>query len=174
MKLEQFKQIADENLKDLTADERMVSRIRQQTLLLEKKPQPRVPRFAVYAAAACAAVMLLSGGILAATGLPGANANSGIKARAGITVGQKAAPTALSSNMETSAFIDGSTLPYGISEIGQYSEGFAPASSTAGLFGYVNEDSVWVVKAVYDEVGAVENGEAKVKFNGQEQIISVP
>ena len=64
MKLEQFKEIADENLRDLYVDERMVSRIHRKLCAVPVRRKARVPRASALLAAACVVVMLLSGGVL--------------------------------------------------------------------------------------------------------------
>ena len=66
MKLEQFKEIADDQLRDLTVDERMVKRIHQGACSIHVRHKPRVPRAAAWCAAACAAVMKLSRSVSAA------------------------------------------------------------------------------------------------------------
>ena len=80
MKLEQFKEIADENLRDLYVDERMVSRIHRKLCAVPVRRKARVPRASALLAAACVVVMLLSGGVLLhGTGLlqPAASAAPG-------------------------------------------------------------------------------------------------
>ena len=53
MKLEQFKEIADENLRDLYVDERMVSRIHRKLCAVPVRRKARVPRASALLAAAC-------------------------------------------------------------------------------------------------------------------------
>lgn len=177
MKLEQFKEIADENLKDLAVDERMVMRIRRGACSIQVRRRPRVPKASALIAAACAVVMLLSGGVLLRTMGP-LNAAPGnpmaSPAGAGLTLPHNSAASTLSSSLETSRFIDGSTLSYGIADVGTYSEGYAAALATNGLYGYVNEDQVWVVPAMYDDAQDVVDGKAAVSVQGTVQIIEVP
>ncbi len=177
MKLEQFREIADETLRDLTIDERMVKRIRQNACTIKVRRKVRVPRASALIAVACAFVMLLSGSVL-------------IKTMRGAPPALPAAPSPgrdlryppvddeavsiLSSSLETSQFIDGTTLSYGIEEVGAFSGGYAPALATNGLYGYVNEDRVWVVQAMYDEAWDVLDGKASVSVQGLTQIIDVP
>ena len=179
MKLEQFKEIADENLKDLNVDERMVQRIHQR-LCTDRVPRsrPRVPRGAYVLAAACLVVMLVSGGVLMRT-LPKnlAPADSGYQFAATATaqpLPEASAASTLSSSLSTSQFIDGSTLSYGIAQVGAFNEGYAPAMATNGLYGYVNESGVWVVRAMYDEADEVFDGKATVVVQGATQIIEIP
>lgn len=179
MKLEQFKEIADENLKDLYVDERLVQRIHLKTCTTPIERTSRVPRAAYYIAAACAAVMLLSGSVLVKT-LPGAQKGNGLMdagtqtAVTALRQPQTSSASTLSAQLETSVFIDGSILSYGIAEIGAFNEGFAPALASNGLYGYVNEERIWVVRALYDEADEVLNGKASVKVQGVTQIIEIP
>ena len=164
MKLEQFKEIADENLRDLYVDERIVSRIHRKLCAVPVRRKARVPRASALLAAACVVVMLLSGGVLLhGTGLlqPAVPHNSAV--------------STLSSSVETSEYIDGSTLSYGVAEVGAFcEEGYAPARGTNGLYGYVNRDNVWVVPAMYDAAEDVVDGKAAVTVQGTVQIIEVP
>lgn len=179
MKLEQFKEIADENLKDLYVDERMVQRIHQKVCTVQVQRKPRVPRGAYLLAAACAVVMLVSGGVLLKT-LPPVGTESGA-AKAGVPTAatalqqpENSAASTLSAQLETSQFIDGSTLSYGLVEVGPFNEGYAPALASNGLYGYVNEDCIWVVRAIYDEAEEVFDGQATVMVQGATQIIEIP
>ena len=174
MKLEQFKEIADENLRDLYVDERMFSRIHRKLCAVPVRRKARVPRASALLAAACVVVMLLSGGVLLhGTGLlqPAASAAPG----AAPAVPHNSAVSTLSSSVETSEYIDGSTLSYGVAEVGSFcEEGYAPARGTNGLYGYVNRDNVWVVPAMYDAAEDVVDGKAAVTVQGTVQIIEVP
>lgn len=118
--------------------------------------------------------MLLSGGVLLhGTGLlqPAASAAPG----AAPAVPHNSAVSTLSSSVETSEYIDGSTLSYGVAEVGSFcEEGYAPARGTNGLYGYVNRDNVWVVPAMYDAAEDVVDGKAAVTVQGTVQIIEVP
>lgn len=179
MKLEQFKEIADENLKDLNVDERMVQRIHQR-LCTDSAPvrRARVPRGAYVLAAACLVVMLVSGGVLMRT-LPQSTAPSATAFRSDDTATAQPLPAAsaastLSSSLSTSQFIDGTTLSYGIEQVGAFNEGYAPAKATNGLYGYVNESGVWVIRAMYDEADEVFDGKATVVVQGATQIIEIP
>ena len=179
MRLEQFKEIADENLKDLNVDERMVQRIHQR-LCTDKAPRsrPRVPRGAYVLAAACLVVMIISGGVLMRT-LPqsaarASDAQDGPGTSAMQLLPEASAASTLSSSLSTSQFIDGSTLSYGIAQVGAFNEGYAPAMATNGLYGYVNESGVWVVRAMYDEADEVFDGKATVVVQGATQIIEIP
>ena len=177
MKLEQFREIADENLKDLNVDERMVQRIHHR-LCTDRAPvkRARVPRGAYMLAAACLVVMLVSGGVLMRT-LPQSAAPSGSTFRSTATAQPLPAASAastLSSSLSTSQFIDGSTLSYGIAQVGAFNEGYAPAKATNGLYGYVNESGVWVIRAMYDEADEVFDGKATVVVQGATQIIEIP
>ena len=164
MKLEQFKEIADENLRDLYVDERMVSRIHRKLCAVPVRRKARVPRASALLAAACVVVMLLSGGVLLhGTGLlqPAASAAPG----AAPAVPHNSAVSTLSSSVETSEYIDGSTLSYGVAEVGAFcEEGYAPARGT----------NVWVVPAMYDAAEDVVDGKAAVTVQGTVQIIEVP
>ncbi len=176
MKLEQFREIADENLKDLNVDERMVFKIRQKMCAVQVEKKPRIPRAAYALAAACVAVMAISGGVLLATGsaLDGLrHPMQDVPMQISFAQPENSAST-LSSQLATSQFIDGSTLSYGIKQIGEYSEGFAPAQATNGLYGYINEEGFWVVRALYDEVQPVQDGKAVVVMQGVEQIVEIP
>lgn len=174
MKLEQFKEIADENLRDLYVDERMVSRIHRKLCAVPVRRKARVPRAPALLAAACVAVMLLSGGVFlhgagrlrpAAPDAPSSSPS----------VPRNSAVSTLSSNVETSEYIDGSMLSYGVEEVGAFcEEGYAPARGTNGLYGYVNRDNVWVVPAMYDAAEDVVDGKAAVTVQGTVQIIDVP
>lgn len=179
MKLEQFKEIADENLKDLNVDERMVQRIHQR-LCTDKvtRRRSRVPRGAFALAAACLVIMLVSGGVLMRT-LPKTmackdDAPSDVGAPTVQSLPDVGQASTLSSTLSTSQFIDGSTLSYGIAQVGAYNEGFAPAMATNGLYGYVNESGVWVVRAMYDEAEEVFDGKATVVVQGMTQVIEIP
>ncbi len=174
MKLEQFREIADETLSDLVVDERLVFRIHRKACAQPAKKKARVPRAAALFAAACAVVMLLSGGALLYGGglrAPQAGAAPDISP----LIPHNSAVSTLSSSVETSKFIDGSTLSYGVEEVGAYSEdGYAPARGTNGLYGYVDRDSVWVVPAMYETAETVVDGKAAVTVQGAVQIIDVP
>ncbi|MGI5884448.1 MAG: WG repeat-containing protein [Candidatus Spyradocola sp.] len=174
MKLEQFKEIADENLRDLYVDERMVSSIRRKLCAVPVQRKSRVPRASALLAAACAVVMLLSGGVL----LYGSGAVRPLASAmpsAAPAVPHNSAMSTLSSSVETSQSIDGSTLSYGVEEVGTFcEEGYAPARGTNGLYGYVNRDNVWVVPAMYDDAEEVVEGKAAVTVQGTVQIIDVP
>ena len=147
MKLEQFKEIADENLRDLYVDERMVSRIHRKLCAVPVRRKAHVPR---------------ASALLAAPG-------------AAPAVPHNSAVSTLSSSVETSEYIDGSTLSYGVAEVGSFcEEGYAPARGTNGLYGYVNRDNVWVVPAMYDAAEDVVDGKAAVTVQGTVQIIEVP
>ena len=151
MKLEQFKEIADENLRDLYVDERMVSRIHRKLCAVPVRRKARVPRASALLAAACVVVMLLSGGVLLhGTGLlqPAASAAPG----AAPAVPHNSAVSTLSSSVETSEYIDGSTLSYGVAEVGSFC----------------------VVPAMYDAAEDVVDGKAAVTVQGTVQIIEVP
>ena len=180
MKLEQFKEIADDQLRDLTVDERMVKRIRQGACSMHVRRKPRVPRAAAWCAAACAAVMVISGSVLLQSRMLYSTEDSALTltrknpAATTYTVQDSGAMSMLSSSTATSQYVDGTTLSYGIERIGEFSEGYAPALATNGLYGYVNEDSVWVVRAMYDEADEVIDGKAVVKTQGTTSIIDVP
>lgn len=133
-----------------------------------------MPRASALLAAACVVVMLLSGGVLLhGTGLlqPAASAAPGSVP----AMPHNSAVSTLSSSVETSEYIDGSTLSYGVAEVGAFcEEGYAPARGTNGLYGYVNRDNVWVVPAMYDAAEDVVDGKAAVTVQGTVQIIEVP
>lgn len=177
MKLEQFKEIANENLRDLTVDERMVMRIHQNICTVKVQRKPRMPRASAFVAAACAVVMLISGGVLIKNQggfltVPGRESViEGIQGK--ISLDDQQAST-LASDAETSHFVDGSTLRYGIAQVGTFSEGYAPALATNGLYGYVNEDNIWVVRAIYDEAKEVAGGKAEVTVQNATKFIDIP
>lgn len=178
MKLEQFKEIADDQLHDLTVDERMVKRIHQGACSIHVRHKPRVPRAAAWCAAACAAVMVISGSILLQSQMRTGNIASPRAQQDQVTatyaLQDSGSMSMLSSSVATSQYVDGTTLSYGIERIGEFSEGYAPALATNGLYGYVNEDRVWVVRAMYDEADEVVDGKAVVKTQGTTSIIDVP
>lgn len=177
MKLEQFKEIANENLRDLTVDERMVMRIHQNVCTVKVQRKPRMPRASAFVAAACAVVMLISGGVLVKTqggflATPGKSpAIGGVQGKTSID--DQLAST-LASDAETSQFIDGSTLCYGIAQVGDFNEGYAPALATNGLYGYVNEDEIWVIRAMYDGAKEVADGKAEVIVQNTTKTIDIP
>ena len=173
IKLEQFKEIADENLRDMNADERMVLRVRQLCNEHIIHARVRIPHAAIFAAAACVAVMAVSAGFLFRD-----NALQGraLGEAAPLTL-TRARPTqmrTLSSKLATSESADGDSLPYGISSVGSFSEGYAPALSTTNLYGYVNEDNLWVVLPQYESAESVKNGQAEVVLQGKTLSIEIP
>lgn len=166
-----FKQTADENTADLCADERMLARVRAR---IARQPQPRItkPAWVGLAAVACLALMLLSGGFLLFKNHP-LNAPLQQQARFSAqntmlpTTGSAANPLALSASTATSYSRDGTPLPYGVAEKGDYVDGIAVAKGTNGLYGYVNEDDRWVVGAIYDAAEPVDDGFAYVTLEGE-------
>lgn len=174
MRLEDFKRVADEALAELTVDERMVSRIHQGMCGVTVKKRQRTRRAPLLLAAGFAAVMLLSGGML----LRGTGLLSGPQAQP-LHAGTLSRPefnavSRLSGAVQTSVFSDGTVLPYAVASVGEYSEGFAPARATNGLYGYVDESGVWVVHARYESAGAVADGHAEVTLEGASESIAVP
>ena len=173
MKLEQFREIADENLKDLVVDERMLQRVHQKMCAVTPARRPAVPRQAFALAAACIAVMLVSGGVLLGTMGVG---NTDPIAQVGTAAAYKQptnSASTLSANAHTSVYADGTVLSYGIESVGEFCGGYAPALATNGLYGVVNEEHAWVVKALYEEVAVEENGKVVVKTQNIEQIIEI-
>ena len=80
----------------------------------------------------------------------------------------------LSAHMQTSQFIDDTMLSYGVVEIGEYCDGIAPALASNGLYGVVNENNVWVIKAMYDSIELEENAKVVAVLQGVEQILDIP
>lgn len=174
MKLEQFRAIADENLQDLVVDERMLQRVHQKICEEKSVRRPVIPRRAISFAAACVALMVISGGVLLGTMSTGKKDPALQMSKQEETLQPiNSASTALAAYTQTSAFIDGSVLSYGIERIGEYKHGYAAALATNGLYGIVNEDKIWVLKAIYDDAEMLENEKAVVVFQGTEQIIEI-
>ena len=174
MKLEQFREIADENLQDLVVDERMLQRVHQKMCTVTPARRPAVPRQAFALAAACIAVMLVSGGVLLGTMGVG---NTDPIAQTGIAAAYKQptnSASTLSANAHTSEYADGTVLSYGIEKVGEYCEGYAPALATNGLYGIVDEKQIWVVKAIYEDVRIEKSRSAVVILQGVEQNIEIP
>lgn len=174
MKLEQFKEIADENLRDLYVDERMVSRIHRKLCAVPVRSKARVP---ARLGPACGGLRRGDAALgRRAPAWNGPAAARGLRcAGAAPAVPHNSAVSTLSSSVETSEYIDGSTLSYGVAEVGSFcEEGYAPARGTNGLYGYVNRDNVWVVPAMYDAAEDVVDGKAAVTVQGTVQIIEVP
>ena len=173
MKLEQFREIADENLRELVVDERMLQCVHQK-MYAEKAPRKQlIPRRAFALAVACIAVMLISGGVLAGT--MGFGKEKPAK-QMGVSMAYQHpvnSASKLSAHTKTSEYIDGTILSYGVKQVGEFHDGYAPALATNGLYGIVNEDHVWVVKALYDEVVIDEDGKAVVVQKGAEQFIEI-
>ena len=156
----------------------MVKRIHQGACSIHVRRKPRVPRAAAWCAAACAVIMVISGSILLQSQMHAGNSASPLAQKDQVTatyaLQDSGSMSMLSSSVATSQYVDGTTLSYGIERIGEFSEGYAPALATNGLYGYVNEDSVWVVRAMYDEADEVVDGKAVVKTQGTTSIIDVP
>lgn len=176
MKLEQFREIADENLSDLTVDERMLQDLHRKMCSVSAPRKPLVPRQAIAFAAACVAVMLVSGGVLMGTGgvTTALMGNTSKDSNAALAIQPANSASKLASHLATSKAADGTVLSYGIESVEEYSEGVAVAQATNGLYGYVNEDKLWVVKAIYDRAEIVKDGKALVVLQGEEQIIEIP
>ena len=171
IKLEQFKEIADENLKELTADERMVQKVRQMCSAQTYRAKSRIPHAALYAAAACVVVMAVSAGFLLKDNSLSRRA---LTENAPLLRSQPTQVRTLSSKMETSESVYGDSLSYGVSSVGEFSEGYAPALATTNLYGYVNEENKWVVLPRYEAAGTVSNGQAEVTLQGKTQTIDIP
>lgn len=177
MKLEQFREIADENLQDFVVDERMLQRVHQKIYEEKAARRPAIPRRAISFAAACVALMVVSGGVLLGTMSTGKRDPAlalQMSKQEGPLQPINSASTALAAHMQTSAYVDGSVLSYGIEQIGEYKNGYAVALATNGFYGIVNEERIWVVKAVYDEAEIQSEEKAVVLFQGTEQIIEIP
>lgn len=174
--LQDFKRIANERTKDIIADERMVQRVR--VAIAEQKPQKARRGVVAYvAAAACVMVMLVSGAILLTPylnlGQVEQQDHAGVQLFAEPGSQGMATPHPLVAEGGSKTF-DGKELGYGIAEVGAFSEGFAPAKATNGLYGYVNGDGLWVIEAQYEEAGQVLNLQATVVKNGAESLVVFP
>lgn len=129
MKLEQFKEIADENLRDLYVDERMVSRIHRKLCAVPVRRKARVP---ARLGPACGGLRCGDAALgRRAPAWNGPAAARGLRcARRVPAVPHNSAVSTLSSSVETSEYIDGSTLSYGVAEVGSFcEEGYAPAAA---------------------------------------------
>lgn len=168
-----FRAIAQERTADLCVDERMVARVRS---AIEQLPHSRKPHGLAIglAAAACLLVMLLSGGLLLPNLMDQGDASTGVH--------KSVVPTASSSNYsypqtlsteELSYSKDGTPLPYAIVSVEAYSEGFAVAQASNGLYGYVDEEGLWVLSAIYEKALPVSEGYANVVYNGREMTVAV-
>ena len=174
MKLEQFREIADENLQDMIVDERMLQRVHQKMCTVMPARRRVIPRQAFALAAACIAVMLISGGVLAGTmGIGKSDTKAPPSTAAAYQQPVNSAST-LSANAHTSVSADGTVLSYGIEKVGEYCGEYAPALATNGLYGIVDSEQIWVVKAVYDRVEIAQDGTALVFAQGIEQNIEIP
>ena len=68
---------------------------------------------------------------------------------------------------------DGTPLPYAIVSVEAYSEGYAVAQASNGLYGYVDEEGLWVLSAIYEKALPVSEGYANVVYNGREMTVAV-
>ncbi len=174
IKLEQFREIADDNLRDLSADERMVMKVRQLCNDSPVRVKARVPRFALCAAAACVVVMGISAAFLMKENAFPRSRVLSEAAPMTLTAAQPTQARTLSSKLSTSESVSGDSLSYGIASVEEFSEGFAVALATTDLYGYVNEDNLWVVLPMYESAAPVKDGRAQVVLQGKTMTIEVP
>jgi hypothetical protein len=166
--LKGFKEAAAEQTKGLCADERMVARVHA---AIAASPQQRQRRFRLpYAVAAlCFCGMIVSGMVLLGLHWPPLQPQS----TAPVLPAGSAAPRVISS-AGSSYTSEGGVLPYAVSEIGEYAEGYAVALASNGYYGYVDENGLWVRPAIFSEAEPVENGQARVRMmSGESAVIPI-
>ncbi len=154
MRLEDFRDIADEKTERLV----MTPELHRRILYNCQKKKP-VSRSVWIAAAACFVIMVISG--VALVHHMDVSGGDGMIATARLAQGEITDNTTSEAHIAVSAMskqpvVDIKALPMPV-EIGEYSEGYAPARNEEGLWGYVDNDGEWVIAPQYAEVSPVKN-----------------
>ncbi len=171
-----LKDVIDENTRGLCVDERTVARVNSSIERAARRQRPK-GLFLGLAAAACLLVMAVSGALL----LPGlthptaGGADDGIQlARARESVAADVQPLTLSAGGEAVSYLqDGTPLPYAVVDVDDYSEGYAVALASNGLYGYLDEDGRWAFAAIYEQASPVLDGCAEVTLSGGREMTVV-
>ncbi len=152
MRLEDFRDIADEKTESLV----MTPELHRRILYNCQKKKP-VSRSVWIAAAACFVIMVISG--VALVHHMDVSGGDGMIATARLAQGELTDNTTSEAHIAVGAMskqpvADIKALPMPV-EIGEYSEGYAPARNEEGLWGYVDSDGEWVIAPQYAEVSPV-------------------